>query len=112
MGILSHALVQEAKLVTADLDVYGDQIPSDETVVSCRFRLITQIERGANTEGSAAADAILWFEPDVEIEEGGIIKADGSYWRIQKIVKARKIANDEVHFLKAYVQRHELSLAS
>jgi hypothetical protein len=112
MGVLTHALKQSGKLVEAVINVYGDQIPSNETSVMCRFRNITELDHLPNMEGVDAADAIVWFEPDVDIEEGSIIKVDGEYWRIDRLIKARRLSSSAIVFLKALVRRHQLAEAS
>jgi hypothetical protein len=110
MGILSHVLAQDAKLVTATVDKYGDQNPTAETSVKCRFRYITQLDKGTHMEGIGTDnEAIIWFEPDVDIVEGSIVKVDSVYWRVDKLVKARKLTGNTIEFLKAFVNRHEIS---
>lgn len=109
MGILSHALEQDAKLVTATINEYGDQVPSEETTIKCRFRYITQLDKNVNSENvDAGNDAIIWFEPDADVVEGTIVKVDGVYWRIDRLIKARRLVGNTVHFLKAFVNRHQL----
>lgn len=110
MGILSHILAQNADLVTATVDKYGDQVPTAETSVKCRFRYITEIDRGNNAEAiDTSSEAIIWFEPTVDIIEGSIVKVESVYWRVERLVKARRLIGNTVEFLKAYVSRHELS---
>lgn len=108
MGIISHTLKQEAKIVTTTTDKHGDQVASQETSVNCRFRYITELDRNVSREGLEAFDAIVWFEPDTEIEEGSIISVEGKYWRINRLIKARRLAGSTIEFLKAFVKKHEL----
>ena len=112
MGILTHILKQSGKLVQATINVYGDQISSGETNVMCRFRNITELDKTSNAEGVATADAIVWFEPSVSIEEGSIIKVDGKYWRIDRLIKARRMSSSAILFYKALVKRHQLAEVS
>ena len=112
MGILTHALKQAGKLVQATINIYGDQISGGETNVMCRFRNITELDKGSNIEGIDTADAIVWFEPDVSIEEGSIIKVDDEYWRIERLIKARRIASSDILFYKALVKKHQLAEVS
>jgi hypothetical protein len=49
---------------------------------------------------------MVWFEPDVDVSEGTIFKADGVYWRIDRLTKARRLVGSQVMFLKALVNRH------
>jgi len=110
MGILSHAITQAGKLVEATIDKYGDQVASDETSVSCRFRYITQIDRTTNIEGVGTGnDAIIWFEPDVDVQEGSIINAEGAYWRVERLIRARRLSDSTVLFLKAFVNKYEVA---
>ena len=109
MSILTHILKQAGKLVEATIDVYGDQVSSGEQIsVMCRFRNITELDKTSNMEGISTADAIVWFEPDVSIKEGSIIKVDGEYWRIDRLIKARRMSSSTILFYKALVKRHQL----
>lgn len=109
MGILDHALVQDGKIVTFTRDRHGDQIPQSETAIKCKFRYITEIDKQVNREGVESFDAIIWLSPDTNINEGDIVFVDGSYWRINRIVKARRLANATVLFLKCLVKKHSLA---
>jgi hypothetical protein len=108
MGIISHTLNQEAKIVTTTQDKHGDQISSSETSIKCRFRYITELDRNSNKEGLESFDAIVWFEPDANIQEASIIFADGKYWRINRLIKARRLSGSIVEFLKGFVKKHDL----
>lgn len=113
MGILTHILKQTGELKTAVINIYGDEIPTGEgTEVSCRFRYITDLDRASNMEGINTADAIVWFEPNVSIAEGDIIKIDGEYWRINRLIKARRMSSSDVLFYKTLVKKHELAEVS
>jgi|SRR3990172_7818409 len=108
MGILSHALTQTAEIVTTATNRYGDQIPSVLTELPCRFRYITDLDRRTNMEGVTTSDAIFHLEPDANVREGTILKIEDYYWRIDKLVRARRMG-DPVLFLKAFVKRHQIS---
>jgi hypothetical protein len=110
MGMLTHALKQDAEVVTTTTDEYGDQIVSSEVSVKCRFRYITQVDQADHAELiNAGSEAIIWFEPDASIEEGTIVKTNDVYWRVDRLVKARRLSGSQIHFLKAYVNRHEIA---
>ena len=112
MGILTHALKQTAIIVTTTTDEYGDQITESSGSYPCKFRYITELDTNVNREALDTADAIIWFEPSAPISEGTIVKVDEYYWRVERLIKARKLAGNTVHFLKALVQRHALADAS
>lgn len=107
MSLLTHILNQEAEIITTSTDKYGDQKLETQATVPCRFRYITGVEKNVNQE-AINSEAMIWFEPDVAIVESNIIFADSYYWRIDKLIKARRFAEGIV-FLKAFVTRHELS---
>jgi hypothetical protein len=108
MSMISHILLQDAKLITTETDKHGDQVLVATADVSCRFRYITELDRSANREGLVGADAIIWFEPTENVAEGSIVLVDGLYWRIDRIIKARRMSGSTVEFLKAYVTKHEI----
>lgn len=112
MGIISHTLKQTASIITTTTNVYGDQIASSSGSYPCRFRYITELDKNVNREGLDTADAIIWFEPTAPIKEGAIVQVDEYYWRIDRLIKARKLAGENVEFLKALVKRHALADAS
>ena len=112
MGILTHALKQTATIITTETDEYGDQITDSTGSYPCKFRYITELDSNVNREALDTADAIIWFEPTAPIEEGTIVQVDEYYWRVSRLIKARKLSGSAVHFLKALVQRHALADAS
>lgn len=109
MSLISHILKQDGELVTATVNFYGDEKPDSSTQVECKFRHITELDRTTNIEGETSADAIIWFEPDVNIQVGSIVGVDGEYWRVEKLIKARRLSGSDVVFLKALVKKHELA---
>lgn len=108
MGIISHILNQDGKIVTTTKDKHGDQVKTSEASVKCKFRYITQVDKNVSREGLDSSDAIIWFEPTENVIEGSIIKVDDSYWRVDKLVKARRLSGNTVEFLKAFVKKHSL----
>lgn len=107
--MLENALLQDANIITTTTDKHGDQIQSATTSIKCRFRYITEINQSNNQEAlNTGADAIVWTSSDTAIAEGTIIQVDDNYWRIIRLVKARRLSSADVQFLKAYVVRHEL----
>ena len=106
-SLLTHILNQEATILTTSTDKYGDQTQSASVQVVCKFRYITGVEKNLNAE-SMLSEAMIWFEPDVEISEANIVQVEGTYWRIDKLIKARRFV-DGIVFIKAFVTRHELA---
>lgn len=106
--MLSHTYNQTANLIITSKDKYGDQKQTSQTSISCRFRYITEIENSVNRESEGAFDAIFWFAPETAVVEGSILQIESKYWRVNRLVRARRLTDTTVQFLKAYVKRHEL----
>lgn len=106
-SLLTHILDQTAVIITTTTDKYGDQKSEGTETVACRFRYITGVEKNINQE-ALNSEAMVWFEPTANIAESNIVLIEGSYWRIDKLIKARRF-DKEVQFLKAFVTRHQLS---
>lgn len=106
--MLSHTYNQTAKLIVTSKDKYGDQKQTSQTSISCRFRYITEVESNVNRESEEAFDAIVWVASDTAIVEGSILQIESKYWRVNRLVRARRLTDSTVQFLKAYVKRHEL----
>lgn len=112
MSIISHTLAQTAQIITTTTNFDGDQIQTATESILCRFRYVTEIDRTNNAESIDSADAIIWFEPTANISEGSIVLVDGHYWRVDSLVKARRLVGSTVMFLKAFVKRHQLATFS
>jgi len=108
MSLISHVLQQDATKITTITDKYGDQLEDSNLPLKCRFRYITEIDNGTNQEGIRSGEAIIWFEPDADIQEGSIVEVDGKYWRVNRLIKARRLSGNAVEFLKAIVNNHQL----
>lgn len=106
--MLDHILKQECKIVTTSTDKHGDQVKTSETDTLCRFRYITQLGGNVSREDLEAFDAIIWLKADEDIEESSILFTDDKYWRVDRLVKARRMSGDTVEFLKAFVKKHDL----
>ena len=109
MSLLTSILQQDANIITVTTNGYGDQVPSTSSSIKCRFRYITEIDKNEHMEGTETNDAIIWFEPDANIHEGSIIEVEGLYWRIDRLIKARRMSGNTIQFLKAFVKKHSLA---
>lgn len=107
MGTISHLLNQTLVIVETSTDRYGDQELVGQLSVPCRFRYITEVDKMTLAEAEAS-DAMVWVEPDAPIQSASILFIDEVYWRIDRMIKARKM-DDTVEFLKVYLSRHELA---
>lgn len=108
--MLGHAFTQSVQLIPTVIDGYRNVVydSGSYTTIKCKFRNILSIDYsgGTNIEG-ITSDAMAWFAPDTVIQKGDIIIADGDYFRVEKIVKARKMVDATVQFLKVSLQKHK-----
>lgn len=107
--MIEHTLKQDAYLITTTTDKYGSQNQTSSDAIKCRFRYITEIDKGVNMESVVAGDANMWFKPDENIVEGSILKVDDNYWRVTRLIRARRMSGDTIEFLKALVSKHDLT---
>lgn len=97
-------MIHTAYLVTTSRNAYGDYSASGETALACHFRHITNVVSESNQ--AINSDAMAWFEPDVNIVKGSIIKFEGEHFRVEKITKARKLRKPQVQFLKTELLKY------
>lgn len=104
-------MLHTAYKVTTTRNAYGDFTASGETALKCHFRYVSRQLTGisneqATTSGGSDADAIAWFEPDSGIDREDIIKFEGEHFRVETIIKARRLRQPEVLFIKAELLRY------
>lgn len=104
--MIDHLRNQTAYIINTAKNKYGDQKETTRTEVLVRFRYLTEIDRASQSE-SVMSDAMIWFASDANVSEGTIVLVDGTYWRIDRLIKARKM-DSEVQFLKALVEKHTM----
>lgn len=97
--------------VTTTRNAYGDYIAAGETALICHFRYITIQAGGSsgrNIRGneSVDADAMAWFEPDSGIEREDLIKFEGEHFRVEKVIKARRLRDPDVQFIKCELLKY------
>lgn len=108
--MIDHILTQDAKIIVTTTDKYGDQNKSSETSIKCKFRNSVELNRNQNAElVTASADAVAYFSSDAAVAEGTILYIDSMYWRVSKLIKARRMSNPSLVFLKAYLNKHDLA---
>lgn len=106
MSLINHLLTQKCQIATTTYNSYGEQTQSFLKTVECKFRELTELDRNANRE-QIMSDGIFWFKPEESVIEGTIIKFESKYYRVVRLVKARRIKGNTVHFLKCMVNMHE-----
>lgn len=95
MSLITHILNQSCGIMTTLLNKYGEQECQSSNNIKCRFREITGIEKMTNRE-EFSCDAILWVEPNQLITDGQIISIYGKFYRVNKIVVARRLVGNAV----------------
>lgn len=91
--------------VTTTRNAYGDYIPSGETAYKCHIRHITEQVTSTNDE-TVQSDLMLWFEPDVPVTKGSVWKVEGEHFRVERIIKARRLRDPSVQFIKTELLKY------
>lgn len=98
-------MLHTAYKVTTTRNAYGDFIASGETALPCHFRYITEQVSGVGNE-TIQSDAMAWFEPDSGVQKEDILKIDGEHFRVERLIKARKLRDTRVQFLKVELLKY------
>lgn len=98
-------MLHTAYKVSYTRNAYGDYVTSTETTLKCHFREINQQVTDNNDE-TIQSDAMAWFEPDAGIDRKSIVRIQGMYYRVERIIKARKLHNSNVQFLKCELLKY------
>ena len=92
--------------VATSLNSYGEyaHTGSAESLLVCHFREITQLVENANQE-TVQSDAMGWFNPDASISIGAIFRFSDEEYRVIRLVRARRLSNTAVQFIKVYFEK-------
>lgn len=102
--MLDEYLVDECQLVNTTRDDFGQEITGVTETLACWWRDIKRTNRGSNTD-TDDADTIVWFaaaDKD-KVPEGTILFYEGKYYQVDKRVRARRLGETEVQFVKCEV---------
>lgn len=107
MGLLTANLQQEASIITSQTDKWGNVVGTTQSIVPCRFRYISSVDRTSNAELYMGMEAMAWFEPADPIVEGTILKINDRFWRVGRLIEARRMGGT-IEFIKALLASHEM----
>lgn len=102
---LNRIFQQTCEILITDANAYGDQVETDREESICWFRESTQAQDVGNRESISSGDALLRLPADAPVTEGSLIYIEDRYWRISKLIKARRFSSDVV-MLKCQLQKH------
>jgi len=91
--------------VTTTRNAYGDFTASGETALKCHVRIIT-FHNSTNADETTDSDALMWFEPDSGVVKQDIIKFEGTHYRVDRVVEARRLRSPAVQFLKVELMKY------
>lgn len=97
-------MLHTAYKVSSSRDAYGNFVADGETTLICHWRDITEVITDMNE--TVRSDAMAWFEPDSGVDKNDIIKFEGSYYRVDLVVKARRLRQAPVQFIKVQLSRY------
>jgi hypothetical protein len=98
-------MLHTAQVITHTRNAYGDYVATASTTIKCHFRFINEMITTGYNE-AVQSDAMAWFEPDSGIVRESLVRIDGDYYRVEKVIKARKLRNPNVQFIKAYLAHY------
>lgn len=93
--------------VTTTRNSYGDFVASGTTALICHFRYITEQVSSSDNE-TIQSDAMAWFEPDSGIEKEDIVTIDGEHFRVERVIKVRRLRDPTVLFIKVNLLKYGL----
>jgi hypothetical protein len=103
--MLNHAMEQTAYIIETSYNDDGDQEFVSSDTIACRFRWITELDNLDNRE-EIRSDALLWIKPDEDVNEGTIIKFDDDYFRVKRVIEARRLRGNQVYFKKCLMDKY------
>lgn len=103
-SIIKPPMIHTAYKVSTTRNAYGDFTAGAETALACHFRYIT--EQISNNNEYIESDAMAWFEPDSGIDRKDIIKFEGEHFRVERVIKARKLRDPNVQFIKTELLKY------
>ena len=92
-------MLHTAYKIVSTRNAYGDFLPTSEIELACHFREITQVSTNSSTE-VYDSDAVAWLEADSGVEKQDILKINGVFFRVERVIKARKLRSPVVQFIK------------
>lgn len=98
-------MVHTAYKVSYTRNAYGDYTATSSTAIPCHFRYINEIDSNADNE-QLQFDGLAWFDGSASISENDIVQIEGEHFRIERLIKARRLRNPTVLFLKCFLQRY------
>ena len=86
--------------ITTSRNAFGDHLLTTTThPLPCHFRDMTTTQIGGTNE-TITTNALIWFSPDAGIIKNDIISVDGVYFKIDSVIKARRLRDSTILFLK------------
>ena len=98
-------MLYTAYILATDRNKYGDYIDTVETAVKCHFRVINELQHSTASD-QIQSDAMGWFEPDSGVVKGTIVKFEGTHYKVEQLIEARKLRDPNVQFLKTRMMKY------
>lgn len=97
-------MIHTAYKVTTIRNAYGDFYAGDGTAMPCHFRYITQ--QVSDNDETVNCDALIWLMPDSGVDRKDIIKFEGEHFRVERVIKGRRLREQAVQFIKCELLRY------
>ena len=97
-------MLHTAYKVNYTRNAYGDYLATSSTSLPCHFRYISEVDSNTDDE-TIQFDGLAWFDGSAPIEQGDLVTIEGEQYRVERVIKARRLRNTTVLFLKCFLQR-------
>ena len=108
--MLEEYFNQECAFPTLLRNAYGDYTETSRVTENCRFREITTMRRSAHQEVNDS-DATIWLRPATVATKGCLLIFEGVYYQVERLTKARKLDDAEVHFVKCDLKITDVNIS-
>lgn len=99
-------MLHTAYKVAYTRNAYGDYVTTASlTAIPCHFRFINEVIT-SNPNEVAQSDAMAWFNPNAGLAKDALLRINGEYYRVEKIIEGRRLHDTAVQFVKCYLAKY------
>lgn len=108
---VSGKLNQTCNKVAVTINSYGDSVLGASEERNCLYRDISTLNRTSGNREEIEIDGLFWFDT-FDWAKGDIILFDSEYYRVEKVIKARRrVADNALKFIKCEVTRYRQAVS-
>lgn len=100
-------MVHPCTLYTQTVDEYNDIRTTNSVSTTCWYRDNNSVDAGTVNREQESSDGMAWFKPAEVVSPGDVLTVDGQSYRIMKVIKARRLGQTSIQFVKCYLERFD-----